>query len=435
MISMRKKLFFIVYVGILGLVGGCAPPSSPSGDAAKPTSHQVSFDPSGGSGTLDAQSIAEGTTAALKTNTFTKANAAFAGWATSAANAAAGTVAYADQASYTMGKADATLYAVWVASHQVAFNANVTTSTNVTGTTAAQTVGQGLSTTLNANGFVYQGYTFVGWATSAADATAGTVAYADKAPYVGGTADTTLYAVWTPQVTVIKTLSLTSYPQPYSGRSPSALASNGTSVWVADKWAVAVYQLNASTSALESTTPLVEAASTLALDGDTLWTSNGINGGGLYQYTIGDSSKTKLQTVSLANVTNYATAMAYNPTAKVFWLYNSNGSTPYKMWKLDLTGAVLDSWRVGSTDLSKPYGMCLDFTDPGQYAWLSVGGNSLAKISLATHSIVAQYYYNTSAGATTLDKVREFGGMSQVDVDKFWVIDSYNLNVVEIQIH
>ena len=73
----------------------------------------LSFDANGGSGSMEGQ-IGFGEVK-LSENLFTRSGYAFMGWATSQANATAGTVAYADMASYTITE-DATLYAVWAVS-------------------------------------------------------------------------------------------------------------------------------------------------------------------------------------------------------------------------------------------------------------------------------------------------------------------------------
>lgn len=71
----------------------------------------LTYDSNGGTGTM-ANTTGSGTTT-LRTNTYTKAGCTFQGWATSQANANAGTVAYADGATNYNLSADATLYAVW----------------------------------------------------------------------------------------------------------------------------------------------------------------------------------------------------------------------------------------------------------------------------------------------------------------------------------
>ena len=76
-------------------------------------SHNVIFNANGGSGSMSNESFNYNQTKALTTNTLTRTGYVFKGWATSSANATAGTVTYADGANYTMGDADVTLYAVW----------------------------------------------------------------------------------------------------------------------------------------------------------------------------------------------------------------------------------------------------------------------------------------------------------------------------------
>jgi len=77
--------------------------------ATATVTHSVTFNANGGSGTMTAQVIAEGVSANLTANAFTRTGYTFAGWATTSG----GTVAYMDGQSYTMGSADAELYAVW----------------------------------------------------------------------------------------------------------------------------------------------------------------------------------------------------------------------------------------------------------------------------------------------------------------------------------
>jgi hypothetical protein len=73
------------------------------------STYTITFDANGGSGSMDTQSIDQGSSAMLLANAFTRATYSFTGWAT----AASGGVAYNDKQSYTMGSADLTLYAVW----------------------------------------------------------------------------------------------------------------------------------------------------------------------------------------------------------------------------------------------------------------------------------------------------------------------------------
>lgn len=77
------------------------------------SSQTVTFDANGGTGTMNPQTGS--TSTALTTNTFTKAGFTFGGWATSQANATAGTVAYTDGAPYAF-TSSTTLYAIWTTS-------------------------------------------------------------------------------------------------------------------------------------------------------------------------------------------------------------------------------------------------------------------------------------------------------------------------------
>lgn len=158
----------------------------------------ITFNANGGTGTLAAQTIKGDESANLTRldGAFTRTDYNFAGWATTSG----GTVAYADNASYTMGLANVTLYAVWtIAQRTVTFNGSTPTG----GATATQTITVLTSEALNANGFTKTGCTFVGWATSALNAAAGTLAYADNASYTMAhlAVNVTLYAIWSTIVT------------------------------------------------------------------------------------------------------------------------------------------------------------------------------------------------------------------------------------------
>ncbi|MDD3662712.1 MAG: InlB B-repeat-containing protein [Candidatus Pacebacteria bacterium] len=74
--------------------------------------HTVTFNGNGSTGGSTAtQTFTEGETKNLNANGFTRTGYTFAGWATSST----GSVVYANQASYTMGTSNVTLYAKWTA--------------------------------------------------------------------------------------------------------------------------------------------------------------------------------------------------------------------------------------------------------------------------------------------------------------------------------
>ena len=75
---------------------------------------KVTFAPNGGSGTLTSQQARTNTAlTSVTNNNLSRAGFTFGGWATSQANADAGTVAYADGANYNFGSVSRTLYAIW----------------------------------------------------------------------------------------------------------------------------------------------------------------------------------------------------------------------------------------------------------------------------------------------------------------------------------
>ena len=150
--------------------------------------------------TMDPQKIEEGVTAALDFSLFLLPNRTFLGWNTAADGT--GTF-YADQAAYTMGSANVTLYAQW--GLQIIFDANGGEGTmDPQGVFLNNDGSSGWPTTvLRANKFTRSGYGFLGWNTRA-DGT-GTF-YADQAKYTMGFFRDTLYAQWS---FVLKLLSTT----------------------------------------------------------------------------------------------------------------------------------------------------------------------------------------------------------------------------------
>lgn len=151
------------------------------------TTYTISYNANGGSGAPASQTKWHGETLKLQTGTPTRTGWTFKGWATSST---ATTAAYAAGANYT-GNATATLYAVWQRNtYTVSYNAN-----GGTGAPGNQTKQYGIDLTLSNTVPTFSGWTFKGWATSTANASAGTVNYAKGGTYQGNTA-ITLYAVW-----------------------------------------------------------------------------------------------------------------------------------------------------------------------------------------------------------------------------------------------
>ncbi|WP_295795403.1 leucine-rich repeat protein [uncultured Treponema sp.] len=86
----------------------CSNGSSSDSDDEKPT-YTVTFDPNGGTGTMNPQIFVYGEPQKLSPNKFTMDGRDFLGWA----KTSGGNIAYDDSSEYTIGAADVTLYAVW----------------------------------------------------------------------------------------------------------------------------------------------------------------------------------------------------------------------------------------------------------------------------------------------------------------------------------
>lgn len=152
----------------------------------------VIFNTNGGSGTMANQGIVEGNSANLSANTFTRTGYTFSGWALTSD----GEVAYADQASLTMGSANVNLYAKWTINQYTAtFNSNGGSSV------ASQTKDYNSLLTQPSNP-TRTGYSFVGWYKEAAL----TNAWAFATDRI--TANITLYAKWSE----ILVTAYTTYP-------------------------------------------------------------------------------------------------------------------------------------------------------------------------------------------------------------------------------
>ena len=115
----------------------------------------IRFDANGGSGEAFSQDIATDETRVLTKNTYTKNGYAFVGWATTPS----GAIAYADQASYTMGTdASYTLYAVWeLADYAISYD--LQGGTNHSQNPATYTI----EDTITLQSPTREGYTFAGW--------------------------------------------------------------------------------------------------------------------------------------------------------------------------------------------------------------------------------------------------------------------------------
>jgi uncharacterized repeat protein (TIGR02543 family) len=160
-----------------------------------PNSYSVIFVSNGGVGTMTPQTFTYGTNGRFTANEFTRTGYTFTGWSTSPN----GAVEYADQADYSIGVGNTTLYAQWVPMiHTISFNGN-----GGIGTMSGQSVQTSTTVQLSPINFTRAGYSFSGWSLTPS----GTIAYADQGNYTMGNEDVTLYAQWTAVTHVLTVLT------------------------------------------------------------------------------------------------------------------------------------------------------------------------------------------------------------------------------------
>ncbi len=324
----------------------------------------VTFNPSGGSITTTTQTASTATAlTSAATLGLSKAGYTFGGWATSAANATAGTVAYADGASYPFTAGAATLYAIW--NTTVTFNASGGTITTTTQTANVATNLTAAATLVLAR----TGYTFGGWATSAVNATAGTVAYTNGAsyPFTGGAA--TLYAIWI----VSPTISV----QPATAASTYCLNATATALSVtaaAGSGTISTYQWYSNTTATTTGGTAVGTNSNVYTPLTTL-------AGTLYYYVIITNSNGGNVT---SNVSGAITVRAAFTTGTISSTGQSicSGGTPTV---------------IGSTTAASGGNGVIT------YSWRSSADGYVAAIALATAAT-----YTPPAGLTTTTSYQRY---------------------------
>jgi len=171
--------------------------------------YSITYDKNGATGgdvPVDGNTYEAGATVTVSDKgTLVKTGCKFAGWDTSSA---ATTAVYSAGATFAMGSANVTLYAVWKVNptYTVTYDANAATGGTVP--TDGNTYEAGATVTVSDKGtLVKTGCKFAGWDTSSAAATA---VYSAGATFAMGSANVTLYAVWKPVYTVTYNLNSSS---------------------------------------------------------------------------------------------------------------------------------------------------------------------------------------------------------------------------------
>ena len=154
--------------------------------------YTISYNANGGTGAPSSQTKSHNVSLKLSTTKPTRTNYTFLGWATSDADADAGTWKYSP-GDYISENKNLTLYAAWKANtYTVKYNAN-----GGTGAPSSQTKTHNVALTLSSTKPTRANYNFLGWGTSAS---ATTVSYTAGGKYTTN-ANVTLYAIWSQSYT------------------------------------------------------------------------------------------------------------------------------------------------------------------------------------------------------------------------------------------
>jgi len=158
--------------------------------------YSITYDKNGATGgtvPTDGNTYEAGATVTVSDKgTLVKTGCKFAGWDTSSA---AATAVYSAGATFAMGSANVTLYAVWKPVYTVTYNLNSSSATGTAPTDSSEYAeGDTVTVKTMETEPTLNNYTFIGWATTA-DSVNGT--YGDGSTFSMGSANVTLYAVWT----------------------------------------------------------------------------------------------------------------------------------------------------------------------------------------------------------------------------------------------
>ena len=218
-----------------------------------PNYYYVSYNPNGGTGSMNGQYFYYDTPANLRATAFTKAGSVFAGWATEPD----GEVVFEDEADI-LNLYDTyhslTLYAKWVANgYRIVFDAN-----GGVGTMPSQICRVGTCSSLAPASFTRRGATFAGWSRTPD----GAAEFSDRSEVCDLTtavgATVTLYAAWRlPDVASIELSgpdAIDLYDVDSAQFSATCRLADGSVVNVATRWSV---EETAVTNALVSTDGLV----------------------------------------------------------------------------------------------------------------------------------------------------------------------------------
>ena len=368
-----------------------------------PKTYTVSFNANGGSGAPASQTKTHNVTLTLSSTKPTRTGHTFLGWSTSSSATSA---TYSAGGSYT-NNASVTLYAVWTPNtYTISFNAN-----GGSGAPASQTKTYGVTLTLSSTKPTRTGYTFLGWSTSS---TATSATYSAGGNFTTN-ANTTLYAVWSPN-----TYTISYSANGGSGAPSSQTKTHGVTLTLSSTkptrtgysflgWSTSSTATSASYSAGGSFT--TNASTTLY----AVWSPNSYTV--LYSANGGSgapSSQTKTHGVTLTLSSTKPTRTGYSflgwstSSTATSATYSAGGSfttnastTLYAVWSPN-TYTVSYNANGGSgapSSQTKTYGVTLTLssTKPTRTGYTFKGWATSSTATSATYSAGGSYTSNSSS--------------------------------------
>ncbi len=385
------------------------------------------------------------TAANLVANPFTRTGYTFQGWATTQVGADAGTVAYANQASYPF-TSNANLYAVWqINSYTLTYAKN-----DGSGTTATQNYNYGATNALGySSGWTRTGYTLLGWAETNG-ATSALGSYTVTAP-------ATLYAVWQ-----LNSYTITYAKNDGSGTTATQSLNHGniTALSYDPSWTYVGYTFqgwaltNNATTALTSYTVTgavtlfavwtidLQAVTYAKNDGSGISTIRNLQHGDTTALTYNSGwTRTGYTLLGWALTDNAVSALAtYTVTGDV---------TLYAVWQINSYTITFNKNDGGSTNTTANYNYgatnALNFSNPFTrtgYTFLGWSTTNNATTPSGSYTVTASaslyavwqinsfvvtYHYNDGVATTTTTHSFNYGSTNALDYSTGWTRTGYAL--------
>jgi uncharacterized repeat protein (TIGR02543 family) len=332
----------------------------------------------GGSVPVDSTNYEQGQTITVLGNTsnLVKANFIFAGWNTQADGS--GTT-YAQAQTFTMSTANVTLYAKWTASptYTITYSGNGNTGGSVPVDSNNYEQGQTVTVFGNTGALVNTGYTFAGWNTLADGS--GTT-YSASQTFAMGSANSTLYAMWTAKgLGFVYSVNQSSYILQYTIGANGALTTMTTAT---------VMMSGQSPQSLT-----VNPAETYA------YVVNGY--GNIYQYTIGSNGSLTYLTTLVT--TTSPINMTIDPSGQYAYVMNDHTISQYTIG----ANGSLTPMTPATVGAGTYPGSTITIDPSGKYAYVA-----------STNTYISQYTIGATGALTPMTPATvEAGGVVSITID------------------